>query len=127
MSRAVTVVSEESVAELARVTNSEPIDIRRFRMLINISGVPAYEEETWHPRSVRIGTAVLKMRGPVPRCNATTRNPDSGAKDLKTLGLIAEGRGMQPDEFGEEALNMGAYADVVEPGVVTVGDLVEFL
>ena len=67
------------------------------------------------------------MRGPVPRCNATTRNPDSGAKDLKTLGLITEGRGMQPDEFGEEALDMGAYADVVQPGVVTVGDLVEFL
>ncbi len=124
---AVTVVSEESVAELGRATKSEPIDIRRFRMLINVSGVAAYEEETWRPATVRIGTAVLKMRGPVPRCNATTRNPDSGVKDLKTLGLIAEGRGMQPDEFGEGALNMGAYADVVEPGVVTVGDRVEFL
>ena len=43
----------------------------------------------------------------MPRCNATTRNPDTGAKDLKTLGLIAEGRGMQPDEFGEEALKHG--------------------
>ena len=124
---AVTVLSEESVAELARVTNSESIDPRRFRMLINISGVEAYAEETWRPSMARIGTALVQMRGPVPRCNATTRNPDTGAKDLKTLRLIAEGRGMQPDEFGEEALNLGAYADVVEPGVVSVGDRVELL
>ena len=67
------------------------------------------------------------MRGPVPRCNATTRNPDTGEKDLKTLRLIAEGRGMQPDEFGEEGLNLGAYADVVEPGVISVGDRVRLL
>jgi uncharacterized protein YcbX len=67
------------------------------------------------------------MRGPVPRCNATTRNPDTGAKDLKTLQLIAQGRGMQPDEFGEDGLNLGAYADVIEPGVVSLGDPVELL
>lgn len=123
---AVTAVSEESIAELGRVTNAESIDIRRFRMLINLSGVAAYEEETWRPATVRIGSALLKMRGPVPRCNATTRNPDTGTKDLKTLRLLAEGRGMQPDEFGEDGLNLGAYADVVEPGVVSVGDRVEF-
>ena len=124
---AVTVISEESVAELARVTNSEAIDIRRFRMLINVSGVEAYAEEVWRPATARIGSALLKMRGPVPRCNATTRDPDTGTRDLKTLRLIAEGRGMQPDEFGEEGLNLGAYADVIEPGVVSVGDRVELL
>jgi uncharacterized protein YcbX len=124
---AVTVLSEESVAELARVTDSETIDPRRFRMLINVSGVAAFAEETWHPSTARIGSALVKMRGPVPRCNATTRNPDTGAKDLKTLQLIAQGRGMQPDEFGEDGLNLGAYADVIEPGVVSLGDPVELL
>jgi len=122
----VTVVSEESVAELARVTNTESIDIRRFRMLINISGVGPYEEETWSGKTVRIGSALLQMKGPVPRCNATTRNPDSGKRDLKVLKLIAEGRGMLPNDFGED-LNMGAYAEVLEPGVVTVGDRVELV
>lgn len=124
---AVTVLAEESVAELGRVTDTESIDLRRFRMLINISGVGAYEEETWKPAVVRIGSALLRMRGPVPRCNATTRHPETGKKDLKTLGLIAEGRGMQPDEFGEDSLNLGAYADIVEPGVISVGDVVEFV
>ena len=121
---AVTILSEESVAELARATKTDSIDIRRFRMLINIAGGVAYEEEGWFPKRVRIGSAILKMRGPVPRCNATTRNPETGEKDLKTLQLIADSRGMQPNEFGED-LNMGAYAEVIEPGVVSVGDRVE--
>jgi len=121
---AVTMLSEESVAELARATKTDSIDIRRFRMLINIAGGTAYEEEGWFPKPVRIGSAILQMRGPVPRCNATTRDPDTGKKDLKTLQLIAESRGKQPNEFGED-LNMGAYAEVIEPGVVSVGDRVE--
>jgi MOSC domain-containing protein len=120
----VTMVSEESVAELARATSVDAIDLRRFRMLMNISGVDPYEEESWRHKTVRIGSATLQMGGPVPRCNATTRDPDSGKKDLKTLALISQARGMQPNEFGD-GLNIGAYAQVLEPGVVTVGDELE--
>lgn len=118
----VTVVSEESVAELAKAADVPSIDIRRFRMLLNITGVPPHEEESWSGRRVRLGSAVLQMAGPVPRCNATTRDPDSGERNLKTLKLIADLRGMQPNEFGE-GLNLGAYATVVEPGVISVGDV----
>lgn len=121
--RPVTLAAEESVSELARATSSDPIDIRRFRMLINLAGVEPYEEETWSGLTVRIGSALLRMGGPVPRCNATTRNPDTGKRDLKTLKLIAESRGMRPNEFGED-LNLGAYASVIEPGSVRVGDAV---
>lgn len=119
---AVTVISAESVAELAQASDAPSIDIRRFRMLLNISGVAAYEEEAWIGRRVSVGSAVLQMAGPVPRCNATTRNPDTGERDLKTLKLITELRGMQPNDFGE-GLNLGAYATVVEPGVISVGDV----
>jgi uncharacterized protein YcbX len=61
------------------------------------------------------------MRGPVPRCNAVTRNPDSGERDLKTLALISQRRGMLPNASGE-GLNFGVYADVVEPGTIKIGD-----
>ena len=121
---AVTVVSEESVAELGRATGHEGIDIRRFRMLINIAGVRPYEEESWSGRHVAVGSALLQMHGPVPRCNATTRHPDSGTRDLQTLRLIDQAGGMQPNDFGE-GLNLGAYATVVEPGRIGVGDLLE--
>lgn len=119
--RPVTLISEESVAELGRVTQTPDIDPRRFRMLIDICGVSPYEEETWRGQQIKVGSAVLHMGGPVPRCNATARNPDTGQKDLKTLRLLAEGRGLMPNEFGED-LNLGVYADVVKPGVVSVGD-----
>ena len=119
--RAVTLVSHESVAELARVTENADIDPRRFRMLIDFSGVDPYEEETWNQQTLTVGSAALRVRGAVPRCNATTRNPDTGTRDLKTLQLLSQGRGMTPNDFGED-LNMGVYADVLEPGVVSVGD-----
>ena len=119
----VTLLAEESVAELARATGVDPIDVRRFRMLINVTGIAPYEEDTWNDRTVTIGTARLQMSGPVPRCAATTRDPDSGTKDLKTLALIAESRGMQPNDFGE-GLNMGVYADILETGTIRVGDRV---
>jgi uncharacterized protein YcbX len=116
-----TMLSDESVAELGRHAPDGSIDARRFRMLIGFSGVSAYAEETWHGQTVRIGSAALRMGGPVPRCNATTRNPDSGDSDLKTLHLIHQHRGRQTNEFGD-GLNLGVYAEVVTPGTISVGD-----
>ena len=57
----------------------------------------------------------------MPRCNATTRDPDSGVRDVKTLRLIEEHRGQTPNDFGE-GLNLGVYADVVTTGMISVGD-----
>lgn len=120
----VTLLSEESVADVTRHASIAGIDMRRFRMLLNISGVEAYEEESWRARDVRVGSALLHVHGPVPRCLAITRNPDSGSSDLHTLHFIAKARGRQPNDFGR-GLNMGVYAVVVEPGVVTVGDTLD--
>jgi uncharacterized protein YcbX len=121
----VTMVSDASVADLGQASPDGAIDARRFRMLMEITGVEPYEEEEWESRTVRVGTAVLRMHGPVPRCNATTRNPDSGERDLKTLAIISERRGMMRNSSGE-GLNLGVYADVVEPGVVGIGDELTF-
>ena len=118
---AVTLVAEESVAELGRVTDTPDIDLRRFRMLIDFSGIDPCEEETWNQLTLTIGSAVLLVRGAVPQCNATTRNPDIGTKDLNTLQLLTQGRDMNPNDFGED-LNVGVYADVLKPGVISVGD-----
>jgi uncharacterized protein YcbX len=117
----VTLVSEASVTDLGQQTESGSIDARRFRMLMVVAGAGAYEEDSWESRTVRVGTSVLRMRGPVPRCNAVTRNPDSGERDLKTLALISQRRGMLPNASGE-GLNFGVYADVVEPGTIKIGD-----
>jgi uncharacterized protein YcbX len=122
----VTMVSAESVAELGRQAGrqGEP-DARRFRMLLEISGVDApHEEDSWEGREVRIGGAVIRVVGQVPRCVVTTQNPSTGVKDLDTLKTINRYRGVMDAEEGR-GLPFGMYAEVETPGMVRVGDDVE--
>ncbi len=117
----VTLLGEESVAELARRSGAGSVDARRFRMLISFSGLPAHAEDRWQGQTIEIGDAVVRVGGPVPRCAATTRDPDRGARDLPAVRMIRSYRGVQPNEFGR-GVNFGVYADVVAEGAVRVGD-----
>jgi uncharacterized protein len=116
-----TLVSSESVAELARRAGLDAVDARRFRMLLEIEGCAPHEEDTWSGRHLRIGDAVVEIGGPVPRCATTTRDPDTGKRDLDTLREIAAYRGKRDGK----KIDFGVYAQVVRPGRVRVGDPVE--
>jgi uncharacterized protein len=117
----VTLLGEESVAELARRSGAGSVDARRFRMLIGFSGLPAHIEDCWQGQTIEIGEAVVRVGGPVPRCAATTRDPDRGVRDLQTVRMIRSYRGVQANESGR-GVNFGVYADVVGEGAVRVGD-----
>lgn len=116
----VTFVSRASVERLEREAGG-PVDARRFRMLFDLDGCAEHEEDTWDGRRVRFGEAVLRVGGPVPRCAATTRHPESGERDLDTLRLIKGYRGVRDGK----AIDFGVYATVERPGRVRVGDPVE--
>jgi uncharacterized protein YcbX len=116
-----TLVSSESVAELARRAGLDAVDARRFRMLLEIEGCAPHEEDTWSGRHLRIGDAVVEIGGPVPRCATTTRDPDTGMRDLDTLRASAAYRGKRDGK----KIDFGVYAQVVRPGRVRVGDPVE--
>jgi uncharacterized protein len=116
----VSLVSEASVSELARVASLPGVDERRFRMLIALEGCRAHEEDDWVGRDLRVGEAVVRVLKPVVRCAATTFSPDTGRRDLDTLRLIQTYRGGKDVEFGIEA-------EVVSPGRVAVGDRTELL
>jgi uncharacterized protein YcbX len=117
----VTMLGTGSVAALARHADLREVDSRRFRMLIEFASGQPHIEDSWNGKLLRAGDAILRGGGPVQRCAATTRNPDSGSVDLKTLRLIMGYRGRQDSEFGLGA-NFGVYGDVVEPGTISVGD-----
>ena len=117
----VTLLSDASVAELARQMGLERLDRRRFRMLVHVDGCAPYEEDGWRGRTVRVGDAVLRIGGPVDRCAITTLDPDTGQRDLDTLRGIRVHRGI--GEGGQ--IDFGMHATVVEPGRVAVGDPVE--
>ena len=118
-----TLVSNASVAELAeRGGHYGDLDAARFRMTFELDGCAAHEEDTWAGRRIRVGKALLRVYGQVPRCVVTTQSPETGLKDFETLKIIASYRTAMTDKTG---LPFGMYAEVEHPGRVRVGDSVE--
>jgi len=119
---AVTLLSTGSLTRLqAQAGAPDPVDPRRFRMTFGVDGVEPHAEDGW--RDVRIGAALVRVRGHVGRCAVTARNADSGEVDFQTLHHLAAYRrnGIETTE----PLPFGVHARVLEPGRVRVGDPVE--
>ena len=112
-------ISRASLARLAAEAGEDELDGRRFRMLIEIDGVRAHEEDAWVGRTAAIGEARIRWRGHVGRCLVTSRNPETGEIDLPTLDLLREYRGGADTT---ETLPFGIYGEVVRPGAIKVGD-----
>jgi uncharacterized protein len=110
-----------SVADLGARHGRPDLDPRRFRMNLELDGLAAFEEEGWAGRLVRAGEAVIRVLGQVPRCVATTRDPQTGDKDFDTLKHIAAYRPLMVPR----GVPFGMYAEVEQPGRVALGDQVE--
>lgn len=113
----VTLLSEASVAELARQADADGLDGRRFRMLLELAGCEPHEEDTWAGRRFDVGSATIRVGGPVPRCVITTKDPDTGERDFDSLREIKRYRGA-----GGKSVDFGVYAEVERPGTISVGD-----
>ena len=117
-----TLVSTASLEQLARLGGDPGLgDRRRFRMLLTLDGCHPHEEDEWDGRRLRVGEAIIRVGGPVPRCVVTTLNPDSGVRDLDTMRAIKAVRGLSP----RRTIDFGVYGEVEEPGRVRVGDTVQ--
>jgi uncharacterized protein len=115
----VSLISRGSLARLADVAGEPSVDARRFRMLIEIEGVEPNEEDAWVGSAVSIGGATVRFNGHVGRCLITSRDPETGEVDLPTLDLLGSYR----RNLGTtEPLPFGIYGEVVDGGVVAVGD-----
>jgi uncharacterized protein YcbX len=117
----VSLISRASLDRLAAVAGVDSVDARRFRMLIEVDGVPPNAEDEWVGRTVRVGQAVVRFNGHVGRCLITSRDPDTGAVTLPTLELLESYRKGLPTT---DPLPLGVYGSVVSPGAVAVGDAV---
>ncbi|HMT03952.1 MAG TPA: MOSC N-terminal beta barrel domain-containing protein [Solirubrobacterales bacterium] len=100
-------------------TDPGPIDQRRFRMNFGIEGIDSYEEDSWIGREIRVGGATVRVAGHVGRCATTTRDPESGKTDLKTLHFLKCSR---DDVESFEPLPFGIYGEVIDPGPVRISD-----
>jgi MOSC domain-containing protein len=97
-------------------------DGRRFRMLFELDGLETHGEDLWRGRRVRIGGATLFVGEPTPRCAVPSASPDTGLRDRDVLRELLDTR-----DAGDGEPCLGVYAEVVEPGTVRVGDLVEVI
>ena len=91
-------------------------DVRRFRpnILIELEG-EGWFEDTWAERSLRVGTAQLVPRRRCIRCTMVNRAQPGLERDVniyKTLNRTHGG-------------DAGMWAQVVRPGTVSEGDVVE--
>jgi uncharacterized protein YcbX len=115
-------ISRASLRALERLAG-QTVDARRFRMLVEVDGLPeAHEEDTWVGQRLRVGAALVRVRGHVGRCLVTQRHPESGTTDIPMLDLLRTYRG---DLDTTEPLAVGVYAEVLEPGRVAIGDAIE--
>lgn len=114
-----TIVSRASAAQLGAT------DARCFRMLLELDGCDAFEEDVWRGRTIEAGGAVLRVGGPVPRCAVTTQDPDTGVRDYDTLRAIRDVRGVRVEDG--KSLDCGVYAEILEPGSVRTGDAISFV
>lgn len=122
----VSLVSDGSLRELAAHLEVDEVDGRRFRMLIELEGATAHQEDSWIGREIAVGTAVLTITKPDARCAITTQDPDTGERDLDTLRTILRYRGFRPDD-PERKIDFGVLGEVHTPGRVSIGDEVTVL
>ena len=92
-------------------------DVRRLRPNMVIGGVQGLGERDWPGGELHVGRAVVGLDSLRGRCVMTTVDPDTLRRDPGVL------RDIVTRFDGELALN----ADVVQPGVVRVGDPVRFV
>ena len=115
----VSIISRASLHRLASEAEVSDVDVRRFRMTVEIDGIAAHAEDAWVGRRVRVGSALVRVRGHVGRCLITSRDPETGVIDLPTLDILAGYRG---NTDATEPLPFGIYGEVLEPGAVAIGD-----
>ncbi len=112
----VTLLGTASLADVAARTGRPSLvdEAARFRATLVVETTEPYEEDTWLGREVAVGSAVLRIGIPVPRCAVIDHHPESGARDVRLLKALVEHR---PVNAAREPM-FGVYADCVQPGVV---------
>lgn len=117
----VTILTTASLREAQRLHPSGDWDPRRFRanLLLDVPG-DGFVENDWTGRRLTVGGAVLEVVAPTPRCVMPTLAQEELPADRGVLKIAAIHNRVDTG-FGIWAC-LGAYATVVTPGPVAVGD-----
>lgn len=110
----VSIVNLASVRDLAEKIG-RLVDPLRFRANLYVEGWPAWAENEWTGRTVRVGAATAQVLKPIVRCAATHVDPVTAERDIEVVKALF-------DNYGH--MFCGIYLNVTEGGVVVEGDAV---
>jgi uncharacterized protein YcbX len=113
-------VTTASIAYMNSMNPQANWDIRRFRpnfFVETIDGLQGLVENDWAGKTLKIGSATLKITMPTPRCGMTVRPQGELEYDKTILRTIVK----------EADQNLGVGAHCLEAGEIRVGDTVEVL
>ena len=113
------VMTTSALRTLTEALPDSVIDVRRFRpsMVIDTGDATGHPEFDWIGRTATIGSASVRFRERCPRCVMITREIDQETPaDRSILRHVVS-------ELGQD---VGIYAEVTSPGLVTVGDPLTF-
>ena len=114
------IMTTSSLRSLQAALPSSVVDIKRFRpsILVDSGDTPGYPEFSWAQGSlIGIGSAVVEVLAPCPRCVMPTREISAS---------IPEDRSILRHIVRELNQNLGVYARVHTPGAIRSGDPLEF-
>ncbi|MFC8731502.1 MOSC domain-containing protein [Luteimicrobium sp. NPDC057192] len=100
----------------AESSPDEVVPMTRFRPNLVVEGSPAWAEDAWTGRRLRVGDVVFRVAGPCARCVMTTTDQESGERRREPLRTLARHRNV------DRQLLFAVNAIPDGPGVVRVGD-----
>jgi uncharacterized protein YcbX len=118
----ITLHSRESLAQVAAAVGTSALEESRFRSNIAIDGVPAWAEQDWLGRKLRIGTIELEVVRPKTRCLATHANPRTGERDHAVMQVLVRAFEQQQPTFAIALTTRGAGGEIRVGDPVTVFD-----
>lgn len=98
-----------------------PVPMTRFRPNVVVDGAPAWAEDGWVGRRIRIGEVVFRMPKPCARCVMTTNDQETGEKGREPLRTLGRTRNV------DQELLFGLNLIPDNTGTLRVGDPVEIL
>lgn len=109
-----------SIINLASVRDLEarlgrPVDPLRFRANLYVEGWPAWIENDWTGRTLKLGEATAEVLKPIVRCAATHVDPVTAERDIEVVKALF-------DTYGH--MLCGIYLSVTQSGRVAEGDAV---
>ena len=122
---------DHSPLHLITTATLDEIGVQALRYRPNIViktpvGCPAFVENGWIGRQLRIGSVHLEATLPTPRCSVPTLEHGNSGRERRALRIPADRNRVEVEGFGVLPC-AGFYAGVIQPGVLRTGDNVEIL